>query len=90
MTERIIKTPMEVTGYVNQVRALGDANRSMLGFLPSSAYSDAATKGRLWIAVEGTRQRLAGICYLAVPTPISRCFRSSCIPSRVPMEWHER
>ena len=60
MTERIIKTPMEATRYVDQVRTLGDANRPTLGFLRSRVYAEAAAKGRLWIAVSGVRKNLTG------------------------------
>ena len=67
MTERIIKTPKEATRYVDQVRTLGDANRPTLGFLRSRVYTEAAAKGRLWIAVSGVRKNLVG--YL----PLWRC-----------------
>ena len=60
MTDRIIKNPREVTRYVDQVRELGDANRSTLGFLRSSVYMEAAMKGRLWIAAGREKQDLTG------------------------------
>ena len=60
MTYRIIKAPVEVTPYIEQVRDLGDANRSTLGFLRSSVYMEAAMKGRLWIAADRRKRDLTG------------------------------
>ena len=54
MTESILDVPAEVTGYLDHVRHLADANRGTLGFLPATAYREAAMKGRLWVAVGGT------------------------------------
>ena len=75
MTERIIKTPLEVMHYVEQVRDLGDAHRSELGFLPSTAYADAAMKGRLWIAADRTTRDLAGYLFFGGTYPHLKVFQ---------------
>ena len=51
MTDAILDAPTDVTPYLDQVRQLADANRSALGFLPATAYVEAATRGCLWVAV---------------------------------------
>ena len=53
MTETIIDAPAQVSRYLDQVQRLADANRNALGFLPATAYPQAAMKGRLWVAVGG-------------------------------------
>ena len=66
MTEAIIDVPVDVTGYVDQVRQLADANRDALGFLPATAYEEAAMKGCLWVAVEGCANKLRGYLFFGV------------------------
>ena len=51
MTEAIIDASADVTCYLNQVRQLADANRDALGFLPTTAYEEAAVRGGLWVVV---------------------------------------
>ena len=75
MTERILKTPTEVMHYVDQVRDLGDANRSELGFLPSTAYAEAAMKGRLWIAADKVTRELAGYLFFGGTYPHLKVFQ---------------
>ena len=75
MTERIIKVPTEVMNYVDQVRHLADANRSMLGFVPASAYREAALKGCLWIAVDQTTQDLMGYLFFGGTYPHLKVFQ---------------
>ena len=48
MTDAIVDAPTEVTRYLDQVRQLADANRDALGFLPATAYEEAAMRGCLW------------------------------------------
>ena len=84
MTERILKTPMEVESYIDQVRGLGDANRSALGFLPASAYSvdvhlnAPQTRG----GSNSSATRSAGPEWSAKPTP-------ACRPSTSPRREEE-
>lgn len=52
MTEKVLDAPADVVAYLEQIRRLADANREALGFLPATAYEEAAMKGRLWVAVE--------------------------------------
>lgn len=75
MPERIIKVPMEVMNYVDRVRRLADANRSMLGFVPDSAYREAALKGCLWIAVNRTTQDLMGYLFFGGTYPHLKVFQ---------------
>ena len=75
MTERILKTPMEVEGYIDQVCSLGDANRSALGFLPASAYTETAMKGGLWVAVDQTSKDLMGYLLFGGTYPNLKVFQ---------------
>jgi predicted nucleic acid-binding protein/ribosomal protein S18 acetylase RimI-like enzyme len=52
MSEKVLGAPADVIAYLDQIRRLADANREALGFLPATAYEEAAMKGRLWVAVE--------------------------------------
>ena len=56
MSESIVIDPNEVKTYVAEIRQLADANRTELGFLPASVYSESAVKGGLWVAVGSTRK----------------------------------
>ncbi len=60
MTNSIVRTATEVLQYIGQVRHMADANRSALGFLPATVYTEAAMKGCLWIAVDKTAKRMLG------------------------------
>ena len=46
--------------YIAQVRSLADRNRDALGFLPKSAYTEAAIKGSLWVAIDGNTGKFRG------------------------------
>ena len=80
MTARILKTPVEVESYIDQVRSLGDSNRSALGFRPASAYTEAAMKGCLWIAVDQTKKDLLGYLLLGGTYPHLRVFQVHVLP----------
>ena len=80
MTERILKTPMEVESYIDQVRSLGDANRSALGFLPASAYTETAMKGCLWIVVDQTSKDLMGYLLFGGTYPHLKVFQVHVLP----------
>ena len=80
MTERILKTPVEVECYIDQVRSLGDANRSALGFLPASAYTETAMKGCLWVAVDQTNKALLGYLLFGGTYPHLKVFQVHVLP----------
>ena len=80
MTERILKTPAEVQSYIDQVRSLGDANRSALGFLPASAYTETAMKGCLWVAVDQTNKNLMGYLLYGGTYPHLKVFQVHVLP----------
>ena len=46
--------------YLEQVRNLADAHRRELGFLPRSAYPEAAMKGNLWVAIDVVSREFRG------------------------------
>ena len=46
--------------YLNDVIALGDANKRTLGLFPKDAYRESASKKRIIIAVDETTDKLAG------------------------------
>ena len=75
MSEEIIKNPADVMGYIGKVRQLADANRSALGFLPKSAYTEAAMKGHLWIAIEKSTQELLGYLFFGGRYPHLKVFQ---------------
>ena len=60
MAESILKHSERVISYVEQVRDLADAHRRELGFLPSSAYREAAMKGNLWVAIDAASKEFRG------------------------------
>jgi len=80
MTERILKTPMEVESYIDQVRSLGDANRSALGFLPASAYTETAIKGCLWVVVDQATKDLMGYLLFGGTYPHLKVFQVHVLP----------
>ena len=75
MNDAIIDAPAEVAAYLEQVRRLADANRDALGFLPASAYDEAAMKGCLWVAVEGTTKKLRGYLFFGDRFPRLRVYQ---------------
>ncbi len=71
---------MEVETYIDRVRRLADANRSALGFLPASAYHEAAMKGNLWIATEPNTQTLMGYLLFGGVYPHLKVFQVYTCP----------
>jgi GNAT superfamily N-acetyltransferase/predicted nucleic acid-binding protein len=47
----IKKRPHEVAPFVSLAQKHADAEKRALGFIPKSAYEDAAVQGKLWVAV---------------------------------------
>ena len=80
MNETIIDAPAEVTAYLDQIRNLADAKRDALGFLPATAYEEAATKGCLWVAVEGSAKKLRGYLFFGVRFPRLRVYQVYVCP----------
>lgn len=62
MSHTIIDAPPKVTEYVDQIRQHADENRDALGFLPVTAYGEAALKGRLWVAVASDAPASTAFC----------------------------
>lgn len=62
MRTNIHSTSAEVALFITEVIQRGDSEREALGFLPRSAYSEAASKGNLYVATvqDGKRERYAG------------------------------
>lgn len=52
MAFRIETKPTVVQGFVADIRAAADTDKEALGFLPSSAYEQAARKGELTVALQ--------------------------------------
>lgn len=75
MNDVIIDAPAEVAAYLEQVRRLADANRDALGFLPATAYDEAAMKGCLWVAVEGITKKLRGYLFFGDNFPRLRVYQ---------------
>ena len=81
MTVHIIKNSSDVMNYVDQVRSIADTNRSALGFLPHSAYSEAAMKECLWIAVHQKTQQLLGYLFFGGRYPHLKVFQVYVAPT---------
>ena len=75
MTENIIQDPADVMDYIDQVCQLADDNRSALGFLPASAYTEAAMKGHLWISIDKSTQDLRGYLFFGGRYPHLKVFQ---------------
>jgi GNAT superfamily N-acetyltransferase/predicted nucleic acid-binding protein len=73
----IITNPSEVGGFVDQVCRAADSDRMALGFLPPTAYSDAAAQGKLWVAVTQVagKPSYAGHILFGRAFPILRVFQ---------------
>ena len=80
MAERIVTESAKVMDYLEQVRSLADKNRSALGFLPASAYTEAAMKGNLWIAIDKNTEKLRGYLFFGGVYPQLRVFQI-CVSS---------
>ncbi len=75
MDIEIIDDPVEARHYVDQVRSLADKNTEALGFLPQSAYTDAALKGHLWIAADKEKRQISGYLLFGGTFPNLRVFQ---------------
>ena len=80
MPEAIIDAPVDVTGYLGQVQQFADANRDALGFLPATAYEEAAMRGRLWVAVEEPANKLRGYLFFGGRFPRLRVYQVYVCP----------
>ena len=80
MTEKILQDPAGVVDYIDQIRQLADDNRSSLGFLPASAYTEAAMKGHLWIAIDRNTKKLRGHLFFGGSYPHLKVFQVHVLP----------
>ena len=80
MTEAIVDAPADVTRYLDQVRQLADANRVALGFLPGSAYEEAAMRGCLWVVVGRGVNKLRGYLFFGNRFPRLRVYQVYVCP----------
>lgn len=80
MSDVIIDAPTQVAAYLGEVRHLADSDRDALGFLPASAYGEAAMKGCLWVAVEGTTKKLRGYLFFGDRFPRLRVYQVYVLP----------
>ena len=81
MAEHIIKDSGKVTSYIDQVRSLADRNRTALGFLPASAYTEAAMKGSLWVALDGNTGNFRGYLLFGGVHPQLKVFQICVHPN---------
>ena len=81
MTDAILDAPAAVAEYVDQIRQLADDNRDALGFLPATAYQEAAMRGCLWVAVEGQAQNLRGYLFFGDRFPRLRVYQVYVCPA---------
>lgn len=61
--------------YIDQVRSLADTHRRELGFLPRSAYWEAAMKGNLWVAIDVVSREFRGYLLSGGRHPHLRIFQ---------------
>ena len=80
MTASIIKAPAAVLQYIDQVRHLADVNRTAFGFLPASAYAEAAMKGCLWVAIDRATKQLRGYLFFGGRYPRLKVFQIYACP----------
>ena len=80
MTDAIVDAPTEVTRYLDQVRQLADANRDALGFLPATAYEEAAMRGCLWVVVRRPANKLQGYLFFGDRFPRLRVYQVYVCP----------
>ena len=80
MTASIIKAPAAVLQYIDQVRHLADVNRTAFGFLPASAYAEAAMKGCLWVAIDTATKQLRGYLFFGGRYPRLKVFQIYACP----------
>src|SRR4051812_4236471 len=50
---RVLSNPEEVAPYVAAVQSCADKERDALGFIPKQAYEEAASNGKLFVAISG-------------------------------------
>ena len=74
MSEPIVTDPNAVENYIDEIRALADADTSALGFLPAHVYRDACMRGRLWIDIDNDG-KLRGYLYFGGRYPRLRVFQ---------------
>jgi GNAT superfamily N-acetyltransferase/predicted nucleic acid-binding protein len=78
----IKSSPAHVSPFVSEVRRNADLNREMLGFLPAPAYDEAATRGKLFVAVADERaaNTYAGHLFFGGAFPHARIVQLFVLP----------
>ena len=80
MTEAVVDAPAKVIRYLDRVRQLADANRDALGFLPATAYEEAAMRGCLWVVVGRDVNELRGYLFFGNRFPRLRVYQVYVTP----------
>ena len=80
MAEYLLTHTEEVRPYVQQVRTLADEHRREFGFIPRSAYDDAALREKLWVAVGSVSRDFRGYLYFGGRHPRMRVFQICVAP----------
>jgi GNAT superfamily N-acetyltransferase len=71
----VLKSPEDVTGYIDVITSLADRHRKELGFLPDSVYVEQAAHSHLWVAAEVDAHQLAGFLLYGGTFPHLRIFQ---------------
>ena len=80
MAEYLLTHTEEVRPYVQHVRTLADAHRREFGFIPRSAYDDAALREKLWVTVGSVSRDFRGYLYFGGRHPRMRVFQICVAP----------
>jgi len=72
---RVLTVASEVEPYLPEVQQLADSNKEALGFLPTSAYSEQAERGRLWVTTDKATGRLLGFLLFGGRFPSLKIFQ---------------
>jgi GNAT superfamily N-acetyltransferase/predicted nucleic acid-binding protein len=80
MGYKILKTPEEVSSYINEIATVADRNRSSFGFLSTSAYEQMALKGQLWVVTDSHKQ-MKGYLMFGGTMPTLKIFQIYSCPS---------
>lgn len=80
MEYTVLKQSDQVTDYVSEVSSLADKNKKAFGFTPSSAYEEMASKGQLWVVINGSSE-LRGYLIFGGTMPTLKVFQIYACPS---------
>ncbi len=77
---QILKDSVSVQPYVTAVRTAADLNKSSLGFLPTSVFSEYARRGKLWVALSKSGDYLGHLLF-DLKYPKATVIQMYCEPS---------